>query len=129
MVKLTSNKEIEPLDQNSKDALRRIEKMADALDSKFKLPGTKIRFGWDSIVGLVPVVGDTITVLPQVYLIYEARRLKLGNLVIARMFLNIFIDWLVGSIPLLGDLFDLAFKSNRKNAELVKKTVKPRHAD
>ena len=120
---------LDPYEDEIKARIRRIEKLADLLDSTFMLPGTTFRFGWDSLIGLVPVVGDTLTLIPQFYLLFEAMRLKVGGLVIMKMVLNIFIDWLVGLIPVLGDLFDVAFKSNLRNAKLVADALRKKHDD
>ena len=111
------------------DLQRRLEtlrKLQRLLDEAFRVPGTSLRVGWDPIIGLVPVVGDLITALIGIYPIVIARKHGLGGWLQARMGLNIFIDWLVGAIPLLGDLFDAAYKSNLKNADLLEKAVRRR---
>ncbi len=98
--------------------LARLEKLADQLDSRFRLFG--IRFGWDAILGLIPGIGDAATTLPAVYMIYEGARLGASKRTLARLSVNTGIDLVVGSIPLLGDLFDLGFKAHRKNVALLK---------
>jgi len=108
--------------------LARIEKLAHLLDSRFTIPGTQIPIGWDGLIGLIPGVGDTITLLPQLYLLYEAFRTKVSAWTIMRMLVNIGIDWLVGNIPLVGDLFDIAFKSNLRNAKLVAESIREKQA-
>jgi len=109
--------------------LRRIEKLAHLFDAQFTLPGTKFRFGWDGLIGLIPGVGDSLTALPQLYLVFEALRMKLGTGIILKMLLNVALDWLIGSIPVIGDLFDLAFKSNLRNARLVAEAIRQKRAD
>ena len=109
--------------------LERIDKMARLLDAQFLVPGTTIRFGWDAIIGLIPVVGDTLTLLPQLYFFYVGIRLKVGKRSLLKMLLNIGIDWLVGTIPVLGDLFDVAFKSNLRNAKLLSEAIRRKRAD
>ncbi|MFO8027402.1 MAG: DUF4112 domain-containing protein [Opitutales bacterium] len=121
--------ELNPYEDEYSPKLRRIERLAQLLDARFSVPGTKLRFGWDGLVGLLPVVGDTLALLPQLYLIYEALRLKLGGATLLKMLLNVVIDWLVGMIPLLGDLFDVAFKSNLRNAKLVSEAIRSKRAD
>lgn len=121
--------ELDPYEDEYSPQLRRIEKLAHLFDAQFAIPGTKIRFGWDGLIGLIPGVGDTITLLPQFYLLFEALRLKLGKRTILKMLLNIGIDWLVGLIPVLGDLFDVAFKSNLRNAKLVAEAIREKRAD
>lgn len=98
--------------------LKIVEKLADLLDSKFSVAG--IRFGYDSIIGLIPGVGDIATGVLALYPIYLAGRHNLGGIVIARMLANVGIDVLVGTIPLVGDAFDVAFKANLKNVALFR---------
>lgn len=85
--------------------MREIERLANRLDACYTVPGTKIQFGWDGLIGLVPVVGDTLTTLPQIYLLYKARKLELGWFLTLRMLLNIAINWAVGSVPVVGGSF------------------------
>lgn len=124
----TEEPELDPYEDEYSPHLRRIEKLAHLFDAQFALPGTKIRFGWDGLIGLVPGIGDTLTMLPQLYLIFEALRLKLGTSTILKMLLNVFIDWLIGTIPVVGDLFDVAFKSNLRNAKLVAEAIRQKRA-
>lgn len=121
---------LEPYRDEYTQHLRDIDRIAHLLDARYTIPGTKLRFGWDSLMGLLPVVGDTLTVLPQLYLLYKAHQLELGWSVKLKMLLNILIDWAVGSIPIAGDLFDVAFKSNLRNAELAAQAIrKKRRSD
>lgn len=121
--------ELDPYEDEYSPHLKRIEKLAHLFDARFSIPGTKIRFGWDGLIGLLPAVGDTLTLLPQLYLLYEAIRLKLGRRAILKMLLNIAIDWLAGTIPVLGDIFDVAFKSNLRNAKLVAEAIRQKRDD
>jgi hypothetical protein len=90
------------------------------LDDIIRIPGTKIGVGLDAIVGfLLPGAGDAITALGSVSLLFLALRSGVPTVVIARMLLNIGIDALVGAVPIVGDLFDVAWKANRKNLELI----------
>lgn len=97
-----------------------IEKLAEWLDAKYVLPGTSWRFGFDSIIGLVPGVGDAVTTLLGAYIIVRARELGAPPHLQAAMVGNLVIDSLVGAVPLLGDAFDFAFRSNAKNVQLLK---------
>ena len=108
--------------------LERIDKLAKLLDAQFTLPGTPIRFGWDGIIGLIPGIGDTVTLLPQLYLLYEAVRAKVGLPTILKMAVNVAIDWLVGTIPVLGDVFDVVWKSNLRNAQLLAEAIRQKQA-
>jgi hypothetical protein len=100
--------------------MARIERLANLLDTRFRLPGTSFRFGLDGLLGLIPGVGDLATALPALYFLYVARKIRGGRLLQWRIAGNAFIDFLLGSIPLVGDLFDFAFKSHQRNAALLR---------
>lgn len=108
--------------------LARVRRLGVLLDDAFELPGTGMRFGLDGLLGLIPGVGDTATLLLGAWLVREATHLGLPRTVIARMLANIGIDWAVGAIPLLGDVFDFAFKAHRKNLRLIEKHLQQRTA-
>jgi hypothetical protein len=101
--------------------IRKLETLADWLDSRFVIPGTNVRFGLDSLLGLIPGIGDTVLALPSVYLIMAAQRLGVSRFVLMRMIGNVGVDMLLGAIPVLGDLFDLGFKANRRNIGLLRR--------
>lgn len=107
-------------------ALRRANRIASLFDQRFRLPGTSIRFGYDSIIGLIPVVGDTLTAAVSLYPILEAIRLRIGAWPILKMLANVFIDWLIGLVPILDIVLDVAFKSNVKNAKILKDALSKR---
>nr|WP_275585273.1 DUF4112 domain-containing protein [Pseudooceanicola aestuarii] len=100
--------------------LDRLDRIARRMDGAFRLPLTRIRFGWDSVLGLVPGIGDTLTLAPAGWILLEAHRLGLPRRSLLRIAANVGLDWAVGSIPLIGDLFDVGFKANRRNAALVR---------
>jgi hypothetical protein len=104
--------------------LAKVRRLAKLLDAEFELAGRKI--GWDAIVGIVPIIGDLATAIVGAYPIYIARKHNLGKHVQARMALNLLIDWAVGEIPVIGDLFDVAFKANLKNADLLDRAARNR---
>lgn len=106
--------------------LRRAERLARMLDTRWRIPGTPVRFGIDSIVGLIPGVGDTIMVLPSLWMMHVAYRHGAPKRTIAKMAGNAGVDYVVGSVPLLGDIFDLFFKSHRRNATLLQDTLTDR---
>lgn len=93
--------------------------LADWLDTKFEIPGVKWRFGFDSIVGLIPGIGDLITTVLGGYIVYRAHELGAPKLLIARMLGNLAIDSVVGAVPIAGDMFDFAFKSHMRNVRLL----------
>ncbi|HUE95714.1 MAG TPA: DUF4112 domain-containing protein [Longimicrobiaceae bacterium] len=100
---------------------RRARDFARILDSAFRVPGTRFRFGFDPILGLVPGVGDAIGGGFGFYLLYLAVRAGAPPVVLARMFLNIAADVLLGTVPLLGDLLDAGFKANLRNLALLER--------
>jgi hypothetical protein len=106
--------------ESTDETLERLDRLARLLDSAFLIPGTNIRFGFDALIGLVPVVGDMITTAISSWLIYEANRLGISRFALWRMMGNVAIDGLVGSIPLLGDAFDVAFRANRRNVAILR---------
>lgn len=97
-----------------------LTKLTNVLDRLFTIPGTNISIGLDGIVGLIPGVGDAITFLLASYIVYKAALLGMPKLVLARMIWNVLIDGIFGAIPVLGDLFDIVWKANAKNIELIK---------
>ena len=97
--------------------LSRARVLANWLDAKFSFMGVK--FGMDAVIGLIPVLGDTITSAAAVYPIWVAERHGLGKTVQARMAFNVLVDWLTGLIPIAGDVFDAAYKANLKNLKLL----------
>jgi len=99
------------------DSLERLKKLEQLLDRQFTVAG--VNFGIDSVIGLVPVIGDLITGALGFYVIQEAKRLGVSKFTLARMYGNWGLDVSVGAIPVVGDLFDLAFKSNTKNLRLL----------
>jgi hypothetical protein len=105
---------------------RRLDRLAELLDSKFRIPGTGIRFGYDSLVGLLPGVGDTLGVAVSAWLIYEAWRIGTPRGMLLRMAANAGIDYALGSVPVVGDVFDIFFKANRRNVELLNQHMKRR---
>ena len=106
-----------------RDELRRLERLADLLDSRFRIPGTGIRIGLDSLIGLVPGVGDSATLIAACYLVARAERLGVPGRVLMRMMVNVLLDWLVGTVPVLGDIFDIGFRANRRNVDLLRRHI------
>lgn len=101
--------------------MRRARTLARVLDTAIGVPGTPIRIGLDAILGLVPGAGDVIGAVLSGYIVLIALRNGAPSVVIWRMLGNIGIDTLVGSVPVIGDLFDVAYKSNMKNVELMER--------
>jgi hypothetical protein len=101
--------------------LVRARKFAYLMDAQFSLGG--VQFGLDALVGLIPGIGDTLTALASIYPIWIAKKHDLGKNVQVRMAVNVLIDWLPGLIPVVGDLIDVAYKSNLKNLKLLERAA------
>lgn len=99
---------------------KHLDNLSDLLDSRFRIPGTSIRFGLDALVGLVPYAGDMVTFAFSGLLVISMARYGASGMVIVKMLWNILLDTMVGSIPLVGDIFDVQFKANRRNYRLLK---------
>lgn len=99
--------------------IRRIETLADWLDTKFMIPVINWPIGLDGIIGLIPGVGDTVTAGLSGYLIYEAHNAGARKSTLGKMGWNVAVDWALGLIPVVGDVFDVAHKANAKNARLL----------
>src|SRR6185503_4238196 len=106
--------------QSRAERIARIEWLSSLLDTAILVPGTNIRFGLDALIGLVPGIGDVITTLLSLYIVREARALGAPRLLIARMLANVALDGVVGAVPVAGDLFDVAFRANRRNVALLR---------
>ena len=101
--------------------LARLDAIAKLLDVAFILPGTKIRYGIDGLIGLIPVVGDLITTAISLWLVREARALGAPWLITARMLANVAVDGVVGIVPIAGDAFDVMFRANVRNVRMLKR--------
>lgn len=101
------------------DPAARVRALARTLDSAVRIPGTGITFGLDSVIGLVPGIGDVAGAFMSGYIVLVSARLGVPPVVVARMILNLGVDTVVGSVPLLGDLFDVGFRANMRNAALL----------
>jgi hypothetical protein len=97
-----------------------LDDLARYLDGLFRIPGTDWRFGLDALIGLVPNVGDTLTSLASFYILFAGVRYGVPKITLLRMAINIGVDYLVGSIPFLGDAFDFFWKANQQNMELIR---------
>ncbi len=100
-------------------ALKDVEYLAKWMDSRFRIPGTNFRFGLDGIIGLIPGAGDLSTFAVSSYMLLIMARNGASGFVLAKMVMNVLVDAIVGSIPFIGDLFDLAFKANMRNLRLM----------
>jgi hypothetical protein len=111
------------LSETERKRAKRLDKLARLLDGQFRIPGTDIRFGLDSLIGLVPGAGDVVTALFAAYIIIEARRLGVSGKTTLKMLGNVALDFFLGAIPVIGDVFDLVFKANERNIRLLEKDL------
>ena len=102
-------------------ALTRVRAVGDLLDNALRIPGTNIRVGLDPLIGLVPGFGDLAGGLASAYIILEAARAGAPGSILVRMLGNVGIDAVVGAIPVVGDLFDVTWKSNARNVRLLER--------
>lgn len=103
--------------------LKRLRRLAWLIDGVFKLPGTRFRFGLNSVIGLVPVGGDAVLGALSLYIIYEAAKLGVPRPQLARMLGNVALEVAGGSVPVLGDVFDMALKANLRNLAIIERHV------
>lgn len=104
-------------------SVARLDALATVMDSAIRIPGTAVTIGVDALLGLLPGIGDAISASISSYLIWEAKRLGVSKFVLARMAGNVAVDTVIGAIPFAGDIFDVAYKANKKNVALLKKHV------
>jgi hypothetical protein len=101
------------------ERLAQVRWLARLMDDNFAIPGTGLRFGWDSVLGLFPGLGDVLTSAISLLIVHHAWQTGASKLTLARMLGNVGVDFVVGAVPFIGDLFDFAFKANRRNARLL----------
>jgi len=100
---------------------RRLFRIARTMDSSIRIPVIGKRIGWDAIIGLVPGVGDAAGAIISAYIVIAAAKLGAPAGVVTRMIGNVGVEMLVGVVPILGDLFDMAFRANERNVALLEK--------
>jgi Domain of unknown function (DUF4112) len=115
---MEDNKTINPTTPHPEFAL--IDSISSLMDNQFRIPFTQVRFGVDFLIGLIPTVGDWLSFGISSGLVFSMLRRGIGVGMLFKMLGNITLDATVGSIPILGDLFDLHFKANRRNVALLK---------
>jgi Domain of unknown function (DUF4112) len=102
-------------------SMERLNRFAWLLDNSIPIPGTRYRIGLDPLIGLIPGIGDTIAALLSMIIIGEAARARLPASILARMTFNVALEVLIGAIPLIGDIFDMTWKANARNASLMER--------
>ncbi|HVG70962.1 MAG TPA: DUF4112 domain-containing protein [Vicinamibacterales bacterium] len=121
---VTRLRRLTPGQEQRLELLRRVARM---LDSALRVPGTTFRFGLDPILGLIPGVGDLVSPLFTLGMLFQARDLGVPRVVQLRMIFNVAIDVLTGFVPLIGDLFDFAWKANNRNLALLERHAYEEH--
>lgn len=106
--------------------LKRLRLLARLMDSAFGVPGTRLRFGLDPAIGLLPVVGDLLALGAGAWIVFEAWRLGAGRLEVAGMVVRIVVDAVIGSVPLVGDVADVFLQPNQRNVELLAESLRRR---
>jgi hypothetical protein len=109
----------EEVDLDEADALQRARAVAHVLDEVVEIPGTNYRIGLDPLLGLLPVVGDAPAAVASAYVVATAAAVGVPRATLARMLSYLVVDAVVGSLPLVGDVFDAAFKANVRNVRLL----------
>jgi hypothetical protein len=122
-----ASRALRPLTIGQQRTLAALRRVAGLLDSSLVVPGTSYRFGLDPILGLVPGLGDLVSPIFTVALLWQARQLAVPKVVQLRMIFNVAIDTLIGLVPLFGDLFDFAWKSNNLNMTLLERHALEEH--
>lgn len=102
------------------ETFARLDKLSRLLDIAFAIPGTKIRFGVEAIIRLVPGIGDLVASGLSTFIILEAHRLGVPKRILARMIANVALEGAVGIVPIVGDAFDVMWRSNRRNLALLR---------
>jgi Domain of unknown function (DUF4112) len=113
-----------PSKESALETLANLRRLSNLWDRALGIPGTKWRVGLDSVVGLLPVGGDAVGLLVSTYILWQVVQFGLPKTILVRMVFNVLLDALVGSVPLLGDLFDTAWKANTKNVNLLEAHLK-----
>ena len=108
--------------------LARLEALAHLMDARFNVPILPIPIGLDTIIGLIPVVGDTISLGVAGGIVVGARKLDIPTRHLSLMGGNIFIDWAIGLVPIIGDLFDIGWQGNMRNVKIVRAHLEERWA-
>ena len=107
----------------NEEKLLRLKRLSHNLDEAITIPGTKRKIGIDPIIGLIPVGGDLIGGVLSIYIMHAGIRMGMPRAAIVRMFTNVALEFIIGCIPIIGDLFDATWKSNQRNVKLIEDSV------
>ena len=112
----------ETIEQNEEKLLR-LKLLSERLDNSIKIPGTNQKIGIDPIIGLIPILGDFIGVIFSTYIMYSGIKMGVSSKIVKKMATNLAIEFIMGSIPIIGDIFDALWKANKKNVELIEEAT------
>jgi hypothetical protein len=107
--------------QERQRELDRLARLGRTLDARYRIPFTSFRIGADGLIGLIPGIGDTLAALPSAYMIVRGYQLGARRRTVAQMAVNTGVDYVLGTIPLVGDIFDIGFKGNLRNIRLLER--------
>ena len=119
--------ELPSLGSDAAAVRQRIEAMEKLLERSLTIPGTRIPIGLDALAGLIPVAGDLITAAMGAWIVWEGRNLGMPKWQLWRMAANVGFDTAIGAVPVVGDVFDFAFRSNSKNLRIIKRHLDKHH--
>lgn len=114
---------VEHIQQDIDEELEKLRILARRLDALFKIPGTRLTVGLDNLLGFLPVIGDAAALAPALWLVWKARQLGARPGALVLMLGNLVVDMIIGSVPLIGDLFDIAYNANVRNIRLLEASL------
>ena len=109
----------EEIIERNEEKLLRLKLLSERLDELTKIPGTNQKIGIDAIIGVIPILGDFIGVVFSTYIMYSGIKMGVSSKVVTKMAANIAIEFIIGWIPIIGDIFDVLWKANKRNVELI----------
>ncbi len=109
----------EEIIERNEEKLLRLKLLSERLDELTKIPGTNQKIGIDAIIGVIPILGDFIGVVFSTYIMYSGIKMGVSSKVVTKMAANIAIEFIIGWIPIIGDVFDVLWKANKRNVELI----------
>ena len=109
----------EEIIERNEEKLLRLKLLSERLDELTKIPGTNQKIGIDAIIGVIPILGDFIGVVFSTYIMYSGIKMGVSSKVVKKMAANIAIEFIIGWIPIIGDVFDVLWKANKRNVELI----------
>ena len=113
----------EEIIERNEEKLLRLKLLSERLDDLIKIPGTNRKIGIDAIVGVIPILGAFIGVIFSTYIMYSGIKMGVSSKIVIKMATNIAIEFIIGSIPIIGDIFDALWKANKRNVELIEEAT------